>query len=118
MAGREPELAPRGAALQRLPQAHLETLRIATGGEGASRRPAHRSCSVRAQELQPLPRQAVERRRAIVGTTIAAQVAVSEIVGEDEEHVGRPPRRRTPAGGYGRGGAHGGADELASGDPP
>ena len=76
------------AICNRLEQPDLEPLRVSARDERASRRRAHGRRRIRAHELDALRGQPVEDRRLVVGPPVAAQVAVPEIVGQDEEHVG------------------------------
>jgi len=86
MSVRDPDL--RRSPAERLLETHAQALRITARDERAARGRADRCGCVVARELEPLSREPVEYRRLVVGAAIAAQVAVAEVVGQDEHHVG------------------------------
>ena len=107
------------ARVQRFVQPDFEALRIPPGDEGAPRRCTDWRRRIGARELQSLAGERVEHRCLIVRTAIATEVAVSKIVGEDEQHVrpGRLRRHADPCAGDQGASGGGGRDELATSDP-
>jgi len=116
--GRQPDVRRRRAP-QRLFETDGKTLRIPAGDVGAAGRRADRRGSVRAREHDAFFGEGIERRGLVVRAAVAAQIAVAEIVGEDEHDI-RAPRR---SGGYDapragdRGGTRGRLDELTPRHP-
>ena len=68
---------------------HAHPLGIAAGQEGRPGGSADRGGDHEVRELPSLAGQPVEVGRADRFGAVAAQVAVAEVVGEDQEHVGR-----------------------------
>ena len=87
MLGRQAKVGRR-ARRQRLGKADRKSLRVAAGDVCAASGSADRRGGVRAREPQPLPRESVEHRCLIVRPTVATQIAIPEIVREDEQDVG------------------------------
>ena len=100
---------------QGLTEADFEAVRIAAGMEGAARGSAHGSRGIVVGELHSFLGQVVDERRLVFGAAIGAEVAVAEVVREDEQDVGAcGARGQDVAGGPERGGGDGGLDKVAS----
>ena len=78
------------AAGQRLLQPDRQPVLVAAGDQRGARRRTDRGVGVRLQEAHALGRQAIDVRRADIGTPVARYVGVTEIVGHDEDDVRRP----------------------------
>src|SRR4029453_1784858 len=76
----------RAFARQRLLQPNLQPLRRASGYKRTSRRRAEGRRRVGTREPDALPREPIEVGRLVIGATVAAQIAVAQIVREDEEN--------------------------------
>jgi hypothetical protein len=75
------------AAGERLVGGAAQAMLPAPGGEREARRRAHRGIGVAVGEAHALPRHAVEHRRAVRPSAIAAEVGVAEVVGQDKDEV-------------------------------
>jgi hypothetical protein len=117
MARREAELgrsAFRRAPSHRPLELRPEALRVPTGHERDAGRRARRRGGVRVREANARGDQSVDVWRLIVGPAERAQVAVAEIVGENEEQVGATSLRESELA---RSGERRRADEeLAAGE--
>ena len=77
----------RAPSRQWLLQPDVQPLRVASGEKRTSRRRADGRCGVGARELDPLLGEPIEGGRLVLGAAITAQIAVAQIVREDEEDV-------------------------------
>lgn len=67
-----------------------------TGHEHAARRGTNGVAGIMAGEPHALARQLIEIRRANLGLAVTPELSIAQIVGKDENDVGRPePRRST-----------------------
>lgn len=90
---------------------HPSSPRVSSGEQGIARRRAHGRCGVGVGESQPFARQPIEvRRRDAPGRVERSDIAVAEIVSEDQDDI-RPRLRR--GGGNRSGGGNQGGDEVA-----
>ena len=90
MFGRETDI---GIASERLFKADANAVLIAAGDEGDAACGADRRVGVSLHETDPARGNAVDIGSAEVGASVARDVGVTEIVGEDEDDVRRPGRR-------------------------
>ena len=99
MGRRETEDAVCGRPRERLLESDAESGRVAAGHEPDACRGADRGDRVRLGKTGPLGSEPVERRRLVVGASVAAQVAVAKVVRVDQDEVRRcPAPAREPRG--------------------
>ena len=67
---------------------HACPLRPASGEQRCARGRTHRAGRIRLRELHPLLRHAVEMRRVVERAAVAPEVALAQIVGEEDDDVG------------------------------
>jgi len=91
------------AVAQRVDQPDGKTGGIAPGHEGHAGRATDRAGGVVAGKAKSLAGEPIEVRRTIVRPAVAAQIAVAQVVGENENDVGRPVARRAEPGDRGKG---------------
>lgn len=72
---------------QGLMESHFKSLRIASRGQGTPRRGTDWSRGVSARELHVLTGKFIKHRSLIVRTTITTEIAVPEIIRQDEKDV-------------------------------
>ena len=111
MAWRQPG-SGRAFSRQRLLQPDFQPLRIASGDKRAPRRRADRRRGVGTRELDALLREPIEVGRLVIGAAVAAQIAVAQIVREDEEDVRPGTLRRAVS----RNGTYRGSHRRTGGD--
>jgi hypothetical protein len=95
MAWRQPG-SGRPSSRQRLLQPDFQPLRVASGDKRTSRRRADGCRGVGAREPDALLREPIEGGGLVIGAAMTAQIAVAQIVREDEEDV-RPGTLRRAA---------------------
>ena len=100
---------------ERLFEADLQTVLIASGDERGAGGGADGGVRVSLHELHPSSGDAVDIRRGEIAAAVAGEVGVTEIVGEDEDDVGRRAGSGSVLREQQRGGGRGG-DGLAAGD--
>ena len=121
VAGRQPDVG-RASSRQGLLQPDVQPLRVASGEKRTSRRRADGSCGVGARERDSLLGEPIERGRLVVGAAVTAQIAIAQIVREDEEDVWSGTLRQaicrqgTDCRRHGRAGSD--LEKLATRDPP
>ncbi len=76
-------------AAQLLVIAYVGVPRVQPGQQGTARWSADGASRIELREPHPLSRHPVEPRRADAALAVRAQLAVPEIVGKDEDDVGR-----------------------------
>lgn len=72
---------------ERFFKTHAGAGRISSGDERAARRGAYRRRGIGVEETDALPREAIEVWSLVIGAAVTTQIAVAEIVGEDEKNV-------------------------------
>src|ERR1051325_1354239 len=72
---------------QRFLKSNARAGRIASGDECAARRGAHRRSRISIDETNALGRKPIEVRGLIIRTTVATQITIAKIVGENEKNV-------------------------------
>ena len=90
-----------------------EALLVAAGHQAGARGAAIRPADVAAGEAHAVPGQRIDVRRGNLRVALAAQLAVAEVVGDDDEDVralclGRGRRRRQDEPSAGQGGEQAG----------
>ena len=69
--------------------ADRKTVLIAAGGEGDTRRRAHRGIRIGLQKPRAAQGEPVDVRRLVVTAAITGQVAIAKVIGHDETILGR-----------------------------
>jgi len=77
----------RRRGIDRLFEADLEAILISPGGERGARRRADRRVRVALGEHQSFQREPIDVRRRVVALAVAADVAVAQVVRQDEDDV-------------------------------
>ena len=82
-----------GAAAEGALELPAEAVLVQSGEQRGAGRRAHRPVAVVIREAHPLGREPVDIRRAIARAAIATQIAVAEVVRENDDEVGTRARR-------------------------
>src|SRR5512132_1264914 len=73
-------------------QPHTSSRGVTSGDESAARGRAHRRSGIGINETNTLAGETIQVWGLIIRTTVAAQITITKIVGEDEQNVWRARR--------------------------